>query len=182
MDEKSPLEELKTPLPLPMRAPWVFSSLRRRRRRRGTTTTTTTMVVVFETPAVVVVVVWQTRKEGGRRQNPPQRKRTHARHISYTRGTTPKKPCFRPRKRGKKREKERYKTSLFVTRTWYNSAHIIMSTECTEAAFKLTPLAGNGTIGSREYYTAPTGSNTACTKQASCVSLLVFFSRRNPPI
>ena len=51
-----------------------------------------------------------------------------------------------------------------------------MSTECTEEAFKLTPLAGLGTIGSREYYTAPTGSNTACSKHASCVSLLLFFS------
>ena len=116
-------------------------------------------------------------RRGEKTKPAPQRKRTHARHLIYTRGTTPKKPCFRPRKRGKKREKERYKTSLFVTRTWYNSAHIIMSTECTEAAFKLTPLAGNGAIGSREYYTLE-GSDTACTKQASCVSLLVFFSRR----
>lgn len=40
-----------------------------------------------------------------------------------------------------------------------------MSTECTEAAFKLTPLAGNGTIGSREYYTL--NANGTCTKQAS---------------
>ena len=117
------------------------------------------------------------RRRGEDQTRRKESERTHA--ISfYTRGTTPKKPCFRPRKKGKKREKERYKTSLFVTRTWYNSAHIIMSTECTEEAFKLTPLAGLGTIGSREYYTAPTGSNTACTKQASCVSLLVFFSRR----
>ncbi len=52
-----------------------------------------------------------------------------------------------------------------------------MSTECTEEAFKLTPLAGLGTIGSREYYTLKDGDNT-CIKQASCVSLLVFFSRR----
>lgn len=41
-----------------------------------------------------------------------------------------------------------------------------MSTECTEEAFKLTPLAGLGTIGSREYYTLKDGDNT-CIKQAS---------------
>jgi hypothetical protein len=174
-DEKSPLEELKTPLPLPMRAPWVFSSLRRRRRRRWWWCS--------KRPRWWWWWWWSGRraKKGGEDKTRAAKK-ANARTPSHLHAwNTPKKPCFRPRKRGKKREKERYKTSLFVTRTWYNSAHIIMSTECTEAAFKLTPLAGNGAIGSREYYTLE-GSDTACTKQASCVSLLVFFSRRNPPI
>ena len=160
---------IKNPLTLPMCAPWVFSSLRRRR------------WWCSKRPRWWWWWSGRRAKKGGEdKTRRKESERTHA--ISfYTRGTTPKKPCFRPRKKGKKREKERYKTSLFVTRTWYNSAHIIMSTECTEAAFKLTPLAGNGTIGSREYYFVE-GENTTCTKQASCVSLLVFFSRRNPPI
>merc|ERR1711966_546099 len=37
---------------------------------------------------------------------------------------------------------------------------------CTEAAFKLTALAGLGTIGSREYYMMEEGA-TSCVKQAS---------------
>ena len=37
---------------------------------------------------------------------------------------------------------------------------------CTEAAFKLTPLSGKGTMGSREYYTMTEGAST-CDKQAS---------------
>ena len=37
---------------------------------------------------------------------------------------------------------------------------------CTEAAFKLTALAGMGTIGSREYYMMEEGA-TSCVKQAS---------------
>ena len=45
---------------------------------------------------------------------------------------------------------------------------------CTEAAFKLTALAGLGTIGSREYYMMEEGA-TSCVKQASYVDFSNLF-------